>query len=75
MKKTSFEADDLLPEYDLDYTKAKSNRFALHEPRRTVAVLDEDLSQVFTTPEAVNRALRALIEAMPMPAKPDKDAA
>lgn len=73
MKKTSSEGNDLLPEYELDYTKAKPNRFALHEPRRTVAVLDEDLSKVFTTPEAVNKALRALIEAMP--AKPDKDAA
>ena len=31
----------------------------------TVVVLDEDVAQVFTTPEAVNKALRALIEAMP----------
>lgn len=73
MKKTSPERDNLLPEYDLDYTKVKLNRFASSSSRRTVAVLDEGLSEVFTTPESVTKALRALIEAIP--AKPDKDAA
>lgn len=73
MKKTSSEGDDLLPEYDFDYTEAKPNRFASDTPRRTVAVLDEDLSKVFTTTEAVNKALRALIEAIP--SHSDKDAA
>lgn len=73
MKKPSSERDDLLPEYDFDYTKAKPNRFASAKSQRTVAVLDEDLSKVFTTTESVNKALRALIEAVP--AQPDKDAA
>ncbi len=71
MKKPS--SDELLPEYDFDYTKAKPNRFASDNPRRTVAVLDEDLSKVFTTAESVNKALRALVEAIPVQA--DKDAA
>jgi hypothetical protein len=73
MKKASPEADDLLPEYDLGYAKAKPNRFATGKPRRTVVVLDEDLLETFTTPESVNRALRALLEAIPT--KPSKDAA
>lgn len=73
MKKASSERDDLLPEYDLDYTRAKPNRFASAKSQRTVAVLDEDLSKVFTTTESVNKALRALIEAVPSPS--DKDAA
>ncbi|NJN49839.1 MAG: hypothetical protein HC805_08860 [Alkalinema sp. RL_2_19] len=30
-----------------------------------VVVLDEDVAQVFATPEAVNHALRSLIAAMP----------
>jgi hypothetical protein len=30
-----------------------------------VVVLDPDVAEVFTTPEAVNKALRALITAMP----------
>lgn len=65
MQKTpSPEPDDLLPEYQLDYRKAKPNRFAA-DRNRTVVVLDEDVAQVFTTPESVNKALRAFIEAMP----------
>ena len=58
------EQDELLAEYEFDYRKAKPNRFAA-AAKRTVVVLDEDVARVFTTPEAVNKALRALIEAMP----------
>lgn len=59
--------DELAAEYQFDYQRAKPNRFAEQNPnrKRTIVVLDEDVSQVFTTPEAVNKALRALIEAMP----------
>ncbi len=71
MNKTPFEEsqnsdDELMPEYHFDYQKAKPNRFAARrgKQRLTVVVLDEDVAQVFTTPEAVNKALRALIEAM-----------
>lgn len=56
--------DELLPEYQFDYSKAKPNRFAT-KSERTVVVLDEDLSRVFKTPESVNKALRALLEAVP----------
>jgi len=57
--------DELLAEYSFDYQKAKPNRFASRiEVQRTV-VLDEDVAKVFTTPEAVNKVLRALIESMP----------
>ena len=59
--------DDLLPEYRFDYQKAKPNRFANRSEanRLKVIVLDEDVAKVFTTPEAVNKVLRALIESMP----------
>ncbi|BAU10671.1 hypothetical protein LEP3755_11620 [Leptolyngbya sp. NIES-3755] len=59
--------DDLATEYQFDYQRAKPNRFAdqNNDRKRTIVVLDEDVSQVFKTPEAVNKALRALIEAMP----------
>ena len=63
MKKMPSDKDELLPEYQFDYSKAKPNRFATGE--RTVVVLDEDLSKVFTTPESVSKALRALLEAVP----------
>ncbi len=57
--------DDLAAEYTFDYTKAKPNRFATQDPnsKMIVVVLDRDIAQVFPTSEAVNQALRQLIEA------------
>jgi hypothetical protein len=71
MKKTSSSepassADELRPEYRFDYQEAQPNRFADPERRQRLAVvLDEDVARIFTTAEAVNRALRALLEAVP----------
>ncbi len=62
MNETDF---DLAPEYDFDYTKAKPNRFANSVGGSQVVVLDDDVAEVFTTPESVNKALRALIEIVP----------
>lgn len=74
MKKTSpdpaLSSDDMRPEYRFDYGKARPNRFADPERRqRRAVVLDEDLAEVFTTSEAVNRALRALLDAVPSSAR------
>lgn len=58
--------DEMLPEYNFNYEKAKSNRFTARSRKNmTVVVLDEDVAQVFTTPESVNKALKALIEVVP----------
>jgi uncharacterized protein len=59
--------DEPLAEYHFDYEKAKPNRFAARGGKQVlkVVVLDEDVAQIFTTPESVNKVLRALIEAMP----------
>lgn len=59
--------EELLAEYHFDYKKAKPNRFAPQTGKQLlkVVVLDEDVAQVFTTPESVNKVLRALIESMP----------
>jgi hypothetical protein len=67
LDKPSNSDDEMLPEYNFDYQKAKSNRFAAKSEKRKimVVVLDEDVAQVFTTPESVNNVLRALIETMP----------
>ena len=66
MKKTTTKiSDDLQPEYKFDYSKGKPNRFAGRMADRTVVVLDPDVAEVFTTPDSVNAALRALISAMP----------
>ena len=59
-------SDELRAEYRFDYSKAKPNRFASRvDHSRLVVALDPDVSKVFTTPDAVNKALRAFIEAMP----------
>ena len=54
--------EELLPEYDLDYTKAKPNRFAkkYQQMQRTV-VLDPDIADKFPSAESVNEALRFLV--------------
>jgi hypothetical protein len=63
-------ADDLLPEYDFDYSQARPNRFAERMVSDSiVVVLDPDVAAVFKTPEDVNRVLKALISTMPAPAK------
>lgn len=67
MKKTPTnkeEENDLLPEYEFDYSKAKPNRFALMENQRIV-ILEPDVAEYFYDSETVNRVLRALIEVMP----------
>ena len=57
---------EMRPEYCFDYSRAKPNRFASRvDKNRIVVVLDPDVSDVFTTPEAVNKALRALIDVVP----------
>ena len=54
--------DELLPEYDLDYSKSKPNRFAekYKQMQRTV-VLDSDVAENFPSAESVNEALRFLV--------------
>lgn len=61
-----FEREDMKSEYHLDYTKAKPNRFASKQADGSlVVVLEPDIAQVFSTPDAVKRVLRALIATMP----------
>lgn len=62
-------------EYKFDYNNARPNRFAGRIDRaQLVVVLDKDVSEVFSTPESVNTALRALISAMPKASKARKTA-
>jgi hypothetical protein len=56
----------LRPEYRFDYKQAKSNRFSGRRSRhQVVVVLDPDVAEVFSTPESVNTALRAMLNAIP----------
>ncbi len=62
--------DDLRPHYDVDYSKARPNPYAKLLEGQTIVVLDKEVSRVFRTPEQVNHALHALIDAMPVKAHP-----
>ncbi|MGK7896251.1 MAG: hypothetical protein AB4372_22210 [Xenococcus sp. (in: cyanobacteria)] len=57
--------DDLLPEYNFDYSKAKPNRFATVKNEKITVKLESDVTEVFKTSEQVNKALRAIISAIP----------
>ena len=65
-----------MPEWtDADWALAKPNRFADRFGETVnVVLLDPDVAEVFTTPAAVNKALRALIEAMPVPPRKKRPA-
>ena len=70
MKKTpetkTPKVQEMAAEYRFDYKKAKPNRFAARMKNEPLIVMvDPDVAKVFTTSEEVNKALRALISAMP----------
>lgn len=53
------ENDDLLPEYDLDFSKSKPNRFAEKYNKMVRHVgLAPDVADEFPTEDSVNDALR-----------------
>lgn len=57
---------EMAPEYRFDYKKAKPNRFSVRMKNEPLIVMIEpDIAKVFTSSEDVNKALRALISAMP----------
>ena len=69
-------SEDMLEEYDLDYSKAKSNKYALNFNKSTIKVYDEgklvkemkpvlvdvDIIKHFKTSLQINKALRSLIQ-------------
>ena len=64
------EPEEMLSEYSLDYRKARPNRFAGRmKGACRVILLDPDIAAVLTTQKSVNKALRALISAMPQSPK------
>ena len=63
-------SDDMRSEYHFDYRKARPNRFAARMKESPLVVLVEpDVAKVFDTSESVNKALRALIGAIPQTGK------
>ena len=55
--------DDLLPEYDFDFSKAVRGKYYRQYIESTnVVVLDPDVAVAFQSSEAVNQALRAMLK-------------
>ncbi|MBE9242837.1 hypothetical protein [Synechocystis salina] len=64
--KTVLEQDELLSEYNFNYSKAHPNRFVTEKPQELITVvLEPDIAKVFKTSDAVNKALRAILSAIP----------
>ena len=55
----------MLPEYDLDWSKAKPNPYAARLKDTVAVVLDPDVAEAFPTSEAVNTFLRTVLAAVP----------
>jgi len=56
----------MAPEYRFDYRKAKPNRYAKRmKTEPLIVMIEPDIAKVFKTSDQVNKALRALISAMP----------
>ena len=52
--------------YELNYSKAKPNRFAgIVKEKVILYPIDEDVAKVFRNPAEANKALRAIINAIP----------
>lgn len=61
------DVEDMLPEYNFDFSKAKPNRFApVLKAQERLVELEPDVFSVFDTSDKVNKALRAFISAMPI---------
>jgi hypothetical protein len=69
-------SNELRPEYEFDYRKAKPNRFAakLKKGGRLV-VLDPEIAEVFQDSKDVNAVLKALLHTMPKGKKKPESAA
>ncbi|MFH1049936.1 MAG: hypothetical protein V1779_03280 [bacterium] len=58
--------DELLPEYEFDFSKSKPNRFVqLLKKQANCIQLEPDIQKVFRNSDEVNNALRAVINAIP----------
>jgi hypothetical protein len=57
--------DDMLPEYDFDWSKARPNPYAARLKDTVAVVLDPDVAEAFPTSESVNTFLRSVLAAVP----------
>lgn len=65
MKPKSAKSDDMRSEYNFDYAKAVRGKYykRILKVGANVAVLDPDIAEAFPTSDAVNDALRVVLQA------------
>ena len=56
--------DDLLPEYEINYSEVKRNPY--FRMNRTFVEIDEDIAKAFQSPENINSVLKAIAKSLPM---------
>jgi hypothetical protein len=64
-KRSQPEPDEMLPEYELDWSKAKPNPYAARLKNTVAVVLAPDVARAFPNSESVNTALRSMLAAVP----------
>jgi hypothetical protein len=67
MKKINNEKNESMrKEYNLDYSNARTNRFAEIVREKVILYpIDEDVAHIFRNPAEANNALRAIMNAIP----------
>ena len=76
MKKQSDMDDELRPEYDLSalLKDAVRGKYAQHyEEGTNLVLLEPDVAAAFSTPEAVNEALRLVLHLSEIPSRPGRN--
>jgi hypothetical protein len=57
------ETDELLPEYEIDYTNVKRNPY--FKQNKVYVEIDEEVAKAFKTPQNINRVLKAIAKTLP----------
>lgn len=62
-KKSKIEEDDLLPEYEIDYSNAIRNPY--YKKDRVFVEVDADIANTFQNPDNINKVLKAIAKSLP----------
>ncbi len=55
--------DDLLSEYEIDYSKVKRNPY--YRKNRKFIEIDEEVAKAFQSPDNINKVLKAIVNSIP----------
>lgn len=62
-KKNDTVSDELLPEYEIDYSKTVRNPY--HTKGKMFVEIDEDVVNAFASIDDINNVLRTIVKALP----------